>query len=140
MAVLSLPDKKKNKPILKIICSFPESRYYEPHVTHKVSWLKCKPDAQVSERVNKWLWRVLNACHGIESYDTKSHSFILSPTQKSFRWWKKELIRLIFQNYCSRKLMPHDTMPHLRVGISERASVMTARLFPFFIGLFLPKL
>lgn len=138
MAVLSLPEKEKYKPTLKIICSFPEIWYYKAHVTHKVSWLKCKPDAQVSERVNKCLWRVLNAW--IVSHDTKSHSFIFSPTQKSFRWWKKELIRLIFQNYCSRKLMPHDTMPHFRVGISERPSVMTARLFPFFIGLFLPKL
>lgn len=77
--------------------------------------------------------------HGFISWHQTS-SLILSPTQKSLRWWKKELIQLIFHNYCSRKLMPHDTMPHSRVEISEGTSGMTVSLSPFFIGLFWPKL
>lgn len=86
---------------------------------------------------NKCPWWVLNR-HSFISWHQKS-SFILSPTQKSFRWWKKELIQLIFYNYCTRKLLPHDTMPHLRVEKSEGTSGMSLRLSPILLVCFHPN-
>ncbi len=79
---------------------------------------------------------MLNRHSFISGHQTSS--LIISPTQKSLRWWKNELIQLIFCNYCSRKLMPHDTMLHSREEISE--GTCDCKAFPFFIGLFWPKL
>ncbi len=63
-----------------------------------------------------------------------SHPFTNS---KVLRWWKNELIQLIFHNYCNRKLMPHDTMLHSREEISE--GTCDCKAFPFLSVCFDPN-
>jgi len=49
------------------------------YVTHKDSWLKCKPDAQMSERVSAFWERTNNLQCGFSGYDnTATLCFMLT--------------------------------------------------------------